>query len=224
MKILWVIKQKLETRPSALELFRSTCFGAWLDINEVNGDPLLIHTIIGCQVSSSVEKEELLYEVDKTMLCFNKHVFVLLPVFFSETKFRYHLPPNSPTTLIPRIFGDFCHWREKKLSDLDKLFKNNFHNLSDEDAVRVGLILVLDLVFLGRQKDYVLEHWSLQLVENLDAWNQYPWGSLIWRKTFKQLHDALLSRKIANKDCKKYSLSGFIYAFKVCCHWLFGSF
>ena len=188
----------------------------------MNGDPLLVHTIIGCQIPSRVERQELLYEVDNTMLCFNKHAFCLITCFLFGNEVP--LPPDSPTTLILRIFGNSCHWREKKLSDLDNLFKDSFHNLSDEDAVRVSLILVLDLVFLGRQKDYVLQQWCLQLVENLNAWNQYPWGSLIWRETFKQLHDALLKRKNANKACRKYSLSGFIYAFKVCCHWLFGSF
>ncbi|KAJ9553398.1 hypothetical protein OSB04_017443 [Centaurea solstitialis] len=91
---------------------------------------------------------------------------------------------------------------------------NNFSNLTDEDAVCVGLLLVLDLVFLGRQKDYTVQNWTLQLVEDINSWNWYPWGSLIWRVTFQQLYNAISKRRYENKEPKKYTLSGFIYAFK----------
>ena len=117
MKILRDLRQKLETKPNALELFRSTCFGVWLDINEVNGDPLLVHTIIGCQIPSRVERQELLYKVYNTMLCFNKHAFCLITGFLCGNEVP--LPPDSPTTLIPRIFGNF-----KKI-----IFEFNYYKL-----------------------------------------------------------------------------------------------
>ena len=85
-----------------------------------------------------------------TLLCFNKQTFCLITGFLFGNEVP--LPYNSPATLIPRLFGTSIHWREIKLSDLDKLFKESFNNLTDEDVVRVGLILVIDLVFLGRQK------------------------------------------------------------------------
>ena len=66
------------------------------------------------------------------------------------------LPYNCPATLTERLFGDLRYLREIKVSDFDKIFKDHFYDLSDEDAVRVGLLLVLDLVFLGRQKDNVV--------------------------------------------------------------------
>ena len=146
-------------------------------------------------------------------MCFNKHAFCLITGFLFGNEVE--LPYNGPATLTERIFGELRYLREIKVSDFDKIFKDHFCDLSDEDAVRVGLFLVLDLVFLGRQKDNGAQHWCLQLVDNLDAWNRYPWGSLIWRKTFLQLHNARKKRKDSNKERNRYTLSGFIYAFKV---------
>lgn len=220
MRVLRELKDKLQSRSNALELFRTTCFGPWLDINETYGDPLLIHTIIQCQVPSNAEMEELLYHVDGTLLRFSKQDFCLITgLLFGEENKRSH---NSPMALIGRIFHNVEHWREVTVGDLYKLMGNNFCNLTDEDAVRVGLLLVLDLVFLGRQKDYTVQDWTLQLVEDINSWNRYPWGSLIWRVTFQQLYNAISKRTNENKEPKKYTLSGFIYAFKVRFRWLFG--
>lgn len=212
----------MEAKPSALQLFRSTVFGPWLDIKETYGDPLLIDTIIKQQISSPPDGEKLLYFVDDNLLFFKKSDFCLITGF--KFGIENHPPHNQTAPIIQRLFyGDYCTG-SIKVRDLEMIFQNHFHLLLDGDAVRVGLLLVLELVFLGRQKDYILQDWCLQLVENLDAWNAYPWGSLLWNKTFEQLHDAYLKRSKDNKACKKYTLSGFIYAFKVRFDWLFGLF
>lgn len=219
MRLLSELKTKLEAKPIALQLFRSTVFGPWLDIKETYGDSLLIDTIIKHQISSPPNADQLLYLVDNQLLSFKKSDFCLITGF----KFgnENHPPHNQTAPIIQRLFDGDYSARSIKVWDLDSIFQNYFHLLSDGDAVRVGLLIVLDLVFLGRQKDYVLQDWCLQLVEDLDSWNAYPWGSLLWRKTFEQLQDAYLKRKKDNKECKKYTLSGFIYAFKVRFDWLF---
>jgi len=135
-------------------------------------DSLLIDTIIKHQIPSPPDSEQLLYQVDNKFSSFKKSDFCLITGF----KFgnENHPPHNQTTPIISRLFYGDYQTRSIKVWDLDSIFQNYFHLLPDGDAVRVGLLIVLDIVFLGRQKDYVLQDWCLQLVEDLDAWNAYP--------------------------------------------------
>ncbi|KAJ9545557.1 LOW QUALITY PROTEIN: hypothetical protein OSB04_025264 [Centaurea solstitialis] len=217
MRLLSEVKKNWKTNQ-----LRYNCFDQpflVLDIKETYGDSLLIDTIIKHQISSPPNADQLLYLVDNNFLSFKKSDFCLITGF----KFgnENNPPHNQTASIIERLFDGDYSARSLKVSDLYSIFQNYFHLLSDGDAVRVGLLIVLDLVFLGRQKDFVHQDWCLQLVEDLDSWNAYPWGSLLWRKTFEQLNNAYLKRKKDNNECKKYTLSGFIYAFKI---WILETF
>jgi hypothetical protein len=62
-----------------------------------------------------------------------------------------------------------------------------FGTLSDEDAVRICLLLALDVVFMGRLLDEQVDDKLLRLVEDLETWNSFPWGEHIWRQLYNQL-------------------------------------
>nr|GEU68236.1 hypothetical protein [Tanacetum cinerariifolium] len=52
-----------------------------------------------------------------------------------------------------------------------------FSDLGDEDAVRVCLLLSLEVIFMGRLLADVIEDSHMCLVENFDEWIVFPWGS-----------------------------------------------
>lgn len=111
----------------------------------------------------------------------------------------------------------------------NKLKSKEFDELSDTDVVRLALLGVVDLVLLGHEPRYVVPDWRFRLVDNINAWNIYPWGSFAWSTLYGQLADAITKRwealfvnerpppgpdgKVTNP---KYTLLGFTWAFKVC--------
>nr|GEV71675.1 phospholipase-like protein [Tanacetum cinerariifolium] len=62
--------------------------------------------------------------------------------------------------------------------DLNKLLNNHteFNKLLDDDDVRVCLLLALDFVFMGFELRHVIANELLGLVDDLLAWNDFPWG------------------------------------------------
>ncbi|GKB62444.1 hypothetical protein Tco_0918630 [Tanacetum coccineum] len=53
-----------------------------------------------------------------------------------------------------------------------------FGDLSDEDAVRVCLLLSLKVIFMGRLLVDKIDDSHMRLVENIDEWNVFPWGGV----------------------------------------------
>ncbi|GKA35432.1 hypothetical protein Tco_0721923, partial [Tanacetum coccineum] len=54
-----------------------------------------------------------------------------------------------------------------------------FSKICDEDAVRVCLLLSLEVIFMGRKLVHEFDDSLMRLVENLEAWNAFPWGEHI---------------------------------------------
>ena len=98
-----------------------------------------------------------------------------------------------------------------------------FRKLSNEDAIRISLLLVLEVIFMGRLLTCQVDDTLMRLVENLEAWNAFPWGEHIWTHLYDQLHNVmdkhmdkhLLGFKKNPTYVPTYSLSGFVFAFQV---------
>ena len=110
----------------------------------------------------------------------------------------------------------------------ERLYSEDFDKPSDNDAVRFSLVGLLVLMLLGLEFNYKVENWIWSLVDNLDAWNMYSWGNVVWRTLYAQLAGAAGNRLEAfyakprpPPDAKgkvknpKYTLMGFQWAFKV---------
>lgn len=102
--------------------------------------------------------------------------------------------------------------------------EEQFRKLCDEDAIRISLLLVLEVIFMGRLLTSQVDDTLMRLVENLEAWNAFPWGEHIWTHLYDQLHNVmdkhtdnhLLVLKKNPKSVPTYTLSGFVFAFQVC--------
>ncbi|GJT58526.1 hypothetical protein Tco_1002059 [Tanacetum coccineum] len=77
---------------------------------------------------------------------------------------------------------------------------------------------VLELVLLGLKVRYIVSDWCFRLVDNIKAWDMYPWGSYVWPTLYEQLRDAIRKRWeahfVTKRGPRKYSLMGFTWAFK----------
>ncbi|KAD6454329.1 hypothetical protein E3N88_09035 [Mikania micrantha] len=82
--------------------------------------------------------------------------------------------------------------------------------LNDEDVVRLFL-LALVISFEGYQVTKKLDVRLLNLVNNFEEWNRFPWGNYFWDNTFPHLHN--LFERMPNGENKKKkiycSINGF---------------
>ncbi|GKB36613.1 transposase, MuDR, MULE transposase domain protein, partial [Tanacetum coccineum] len=95
---------------------------------------------------------------------------------------------NSP--FCDRVFPDKIAEPLKKVrvSDLLELIRKpkKWYALSDEDSVKVCLLLVSNIVFMGREsKNYIADN-LIELVDDLSAWDAYPWGEYFWRALYRR--------------------------------------
>ncbi|GJT63928.1 phospholipase-like protein [Tanacetum coccineum] len=105
---------------------------------------------------------------------------------------------------------------------IDKILSEEFYSLRDEDVVAVCLLAVLHMVLLGQEPKNNVPKWWLSLVNDINMWEKYPWGSYKWPKLYRQLKDAnpkrwerfYASLRGRIRRPAKYTLSGFTWAFK----------
>ncbi|KAJ4724895.1 Phospholipase-like protein [Melia azedarach] len=114
------------------------------------------------------------------------------------------------------------------LDDIDNiLYALDFTTIDDMDAVKVTLYYVLERVVIGWAGRYLADLWLMGLVDDLDEFHRYPWGSISWHYTYRSLSRALRGHaaqywvKSAEDEVEgktyltKYNLDGFPLAFQV---------
>ncbi|GJX96918.1 hypothetical protein Tco_0352716 [Tanacetum coccineum] len=97
------------------------------------------------------------------------------------------------------------------------------------DAVRVCLLLVAELVFMGKEDRNCIPRHLVSLVEDFDCWNDYHWGEYMWVKFYKRTVNVAAKHRAFHLDKKKqnpdyyptYNLYGFPLAFKI---WILESY
>jgi len=99
-----------------------------------------------------------------------------------------------------------------KVSQLLNLY-DDMSGLDDEDVVRICSLVMVEMVFLGRQGHQYVDDVLLNAVHDLGVWNKHPWGSYIWSATYNHLDGALDIR--VKEVSNKMTIYGFVHAFKV---------
>ncbi|GJV46389.1 phospholipase-like protein [Tanacetum coccineum] len=135
---------------------------------------------------------------------------------------------NFDLPLIYQVDGHSLHFGRRydvKIIDLFALFddEEKFSKLSDEDAIRLCLLLSLEVIFMGRELVSVVDDVYLRMVNDLDAWNSFPWGEHIWRQLYDSIRNVSSKHKLEHlaglkrnpNHVPSYSLTGFLFAFKI---------
>ncbi|GJU80594.1 phospholipase-like, aminotransferase-like mobile domain protein, partial [Tanacetum coccineum] len=218
-----LIKDRLnEARRS---LFRTTCFGPWLDISYVENDDGMIHYVLQKQSFSDDESFDLplIYHLNGHSLHFGRRQFCLVTGFkFGLISLREHRNGDIPfrNRLFPEKIG-----YDVKIIDVLAFIEDEekFSKVSDEDAIRLCLLLSLEVIFMGRELVSVVDDAFLRMVNYLDAWNSFPWGEHIWRQLYDSIRNVCSKHKLEHLDglrknrnhVPSYTLSGFLFCFQV---------
>nr|GEX98513.1 phospholipase-like protein [Tanacetum cinerariifolium] len=86
----------------------------------------------------------------------------------------------------------------------------------------VCLLIVVELVFMGKEDKNCISRHLTTLVEDFDAWNDYPWGEYMWANFYERTVNIVDEHQQHHLDEKKknlnynatYNLYGFAWAFK----------
>ncbi|GJZ34235.1 phospholipase-like protein [Tanacetum coccineum] len=172
-------------------LFRDTVFGPWLDIQSYENDSHLMQYVLQHQVyvfNIRSDCPPIIFQIGDHWLEFGRKEFCLI------TGFRFGQVSEKHGAMSPffnQLFPEIKTIRGfKRLNGFDLLRvlrdKNSWLNMLDADAVRLCLLIVGELVFMGKEKRNTLNKHIMWLVDDLDAWNSYPWGEYMWVKFYKR--------------------------------------
>ncbi|GJY45283.1 hypothetical protein Tco_0434346, partial [Tanacetum coccineum] len=97
-----------------------------------------------------------------------------------------------------------------------------FSKICDKDAVSICLLVSLEVIFMDRKLVHEFDDTLMRLVENLEAWNAFPWGEHIWIHLYKQMLNVVSNQKaehlkglhMSRNYVPTYTLSGFVWSFK----------
>ncbi|GJS79160.1 phospholipase-like protein [Tanacetum coccineum] len=111
-----------------------------------------------------------------------------------------------------------------------------FGKLCDEDSIRLCLLLALEVIFMGRLMTCPVDDTLFGLVENLEAWNVFPWGSMtnenaenyvlfqvnndgvFMKYPLRYDHGKILTLKLAKANKMSYSKMLDLLSYKLECH------
>ena len=212
------------------KLFKESCFGWLLDIPRFQESGVLIHYFVCHQVACEEGDTDVvplryhlpdLDRVGHVEVQFGREEFCLITGLRFGIEFRENYE-SGPNFFRRRVFPSSTDSKNIKACMLYSLIKSKeFSKLSDVDGVRVCLLAVLLLVLKGTESKNVVEGFLFRLVEDLDMWNKYPWGSYVWPTLYDNLRDAAIDRRKLHFEERKdpsppkYTLNGFLWAFKV---------
>ncbi|KAL7585420.1 hypothetical protein Lser_V15G44461 [Lactuca serriola] len=210
------------------DLFSKTSFGYLLDLPAQSGEGLLIHRLLLHMLRPTAEMdaaERLYFRFSRHTLSFGPEEFCLVTGLYMgrcpksriefSTMYKHGYGEN---TFRSRVFP-YRTDTSLVVEDLEFLILNQrFNDISAQDGVRVIFLYILNQGFLGKELNDKVTKESLWVVENLDQWNRFSWGSYLWSKTYPKLSGMFkkFEDHISNHPTKAivYTLSGFVIPLK----------
>ena len=120
---------------------------------------------------------------------------------------RFHVYNEEENVDMKELFG----MPKCKLDQLEEKYSKLKKN--DERKFKMVLLLFIEFVLLGNDKKKFVSNLPLSLLKDMDAFNSYSWGRLVFNKTLDNLRDCEPTKYRASGN---YCLSGFPLAFQVC--------
>lgn len=204
-----VIKETLDD--VQMERFKSSCFGHLLNINHLQWSGQLVHALLLRQPSCEGDKHGrgLSFLIGKYVIRFCDKDFALV------TGLRFGKKPMQISTstqtededMTIRLKGlYFPKVKAVSYRDLENALRSCTH---PEDIFKLALVYFVHCVLLAKQSRSFIDLRYLKLVDDLESFNQFPWGSLSYELTIDFLS------KATERGKNKYELWGFPHAFQV---------
>ncbi|KAL5573722.1 hypothetical protein UlMin_023319 [Ulmus minor] len=245
LQILAEIKGAL--KESELELFRGSCFGHFLDLDAgwMEGDKTGKRNMFAGQYvhflmlrrMSTMKKRELWFLVEGKPARFFIHEFAIVTGLVCTSK--PFLALEERVKLKDRIRDEYFKGTTQiKVDDIQKAFRS----LCDKeeggkkkaekekdlttDRVKIALLYFMKGVLLRADPKRNVSTFHMNMVDDLDMFNSYPWGTVVYDTTVDSLRGKDMAEKYRERlrkpphkqlsDVKEtYTLYSFPFAFQV---------
>ncbi|XP_038713466.1 uncharacterized protein LOC120007340 [Tripterygium wilfordii] len=206
-------------------MFRRTCFGMFLDVGHMNFSGQLVHQALLRQVVNS-GKEESGVILFRFKFAGKRATFSIAEFALITGLLCGDVPPLSSLidTSVHRI-RDLYFGGNKSIgrNKLDEVFMScDPEPGKEEDVLKLALVYFLESVLLPRERSRNIDIQWLQLVDNVNVFNKYPWGSVSYARTAKSLASVMVGRaenfKKRSTKMEKYSIYGFPLVLQI---WLY---
>ncbi|KAI3733807.1 hypothetical protein L6452_13263 [Arctium lappa] len=174
------------------QIFGRTPFGPWLELTNTAQDPLLVYMFLQFEVDVlNAASEEMYFKVLGKHMRFGRLEFYLITgLLFGPTP---SLPAISEGSFVRRLWPDHAP-DHLKVKIVVQTMRGGMQYLSDEDVVRVCLVVMVEVMFMGRELNQLVSDTVLRAVDDLMTFDNYPWDSHIWTHTYNSLHLATARR------------------------------
>lgn len=124
-------------------------------------------------------KKKCLHPSDRD-LCFGKREFAFITGLSFRKPEKAFKCPEGPSILQTKFFANISC---VKGFHLRTFIYNKDTDCSAEERVKVALLFFVHLFLLGHAVDHTIERKFWHLVDNLQEFNQYPWGEVVYGRT-----------------------------------------
>lgn len=211
--------------PQQLKTFEEMCFGHFLRVHNLQFSGQLCHHLLLREVDiKGASAHEMWFLIGSDLVRFSKVEFGLVTgLKFGKNKESLHQ--------ISKRLGErirLTHFNGAKTIFVENLeaYYNGYvpKDEKDDEILKLALLLFLEVTLLGKDKRTQIDYFCMQLVDDLYAFDEFPWGSFIFAQTIHSLSncckgraDRFKERQEKNPKHKeeRYNIYGFIFAFQV---------
>ncbi|PWA35918.1 phospholipase-like protein [Artemisia annua] len=221
--LISTIKSKLAYNEDRYAMFRNTVLEPWLDLKSEDHDNHVLNFMLQHQkhIENASFETPMYFEIDKHTLEFGRREFCLLTgLRFGKISLE-HLE-ESVSGFCERVFPGFE--RIKGYDLIRVLHSESFNKMSNEDAVRLCMLLAVEYVLKGQELRHVLSNELLCLVDDFYESDAFSWGEYMWMEFHNRVYNVLSKKKeehllefvkVGPSYKAHYSLYGFVFALKV---------
>ncbi|MCL7039789.1 hypothetical protein MKW94_019750, partial [Papaver nudicaule] len=202
-----------------LKMFEASCFGHLIHLPSVTFCSNVVHNVLLRRKELSKEDNEdaMSFIIGNQEIRFGEREFAMM----SGLKFQGIENKYKHRTKIPLMEAHFPGRDILKLGDVIEKF-NELQN--SEDKLKLGLLCIAEGVIMGRGLDSSVSKRRFLLVNNLEEFNNYPWGKLSYKVTRSSFIRASKKQDISKSKRTfghvVYNLYGFPHIFQA---WIFES-
>ncbi|KAF3434942.1 hypothetical protein FNV43_RR22029 [Rhamnella rubrinervis] len=196
------IKEKLST--TQLGMFEKTCFGHFLDMQELQFNGQVVNHMLWRQCICD-DLNIMVFNFGGSGARFTIQEFCLISGLFCGP-----VPTTRPTT--SGRFRD-TYFRKFPLHnhDIVEVFSTATCE-NDDDMVKLALLYFLETVILSKEKPTPIPVERVDMLDDIKYFLTYPWGTLSYDATVKSMRGCPGKRSNASHT---YSITGFPIAFMV---------
>ena len=178
--------------------YTESCFGHFLQMHRQNNFSAgIVHRLLLRELHHDGPEDEMRFLLGKHVVRFSKVEFCLI----TGLKFGV-IPDTTRYDMVQNgIHQRYFQGREIEIEELRVVLRNGIFD-QQYDAVKLCLLFILNWILMGFDERDKVPVWQFHLVEDMDAFDAFPWGAHVYRRSifgFKRALDGP-RRRLAEKQ------------------------